>query len=241
MPLLGSFGAAAAKAEGFTNFVGTTTSLTVRFSTSTFDVTLTTSVTYPSGIVAGDLILLYLICADINSATPPTITPPAGFTSIGTGTSFSIDNLNADTSSAYYRLATGTETGAITWSKSAGDYPRSIITVFRPSKTISIITPTAFTSQGVPNGTGGVTNPSNQTIPMAAGPLIMFAKYDNDGGGSISISGFTPTEDGNVTASTDSILKYKIYNYTSAATTVSHSSGGSGTDNILSSFYLKLA
>lgn len=73
--------------------------------------TTTAVIPYPSGITAGELLTAHI---SFTGATPPSNTPPSGWT-----LALNIDGGSAVQTSVWYKIATGSESGSETWTSTA--------------------------------------------------------------------------------------------------------------------------
>ena len=190
-----------------------------------------------STIQAGDLIVVALNSANINTSTPPSLTLPAGYTSIVSKGAYNSPSADAQTETWAYKIATAADAGAsVTYSSDTGAVYRSAVSmVFRPNAPATTITSGSINSFGT---TGSQTTPPTQTVTASSGatPLIVFASYLIGGGGTVPTRTFSPTADQEI----PSYYKYKIYNSSPLDTTVSDTISG-GTCNSLQSFYLSIS
>jgi hypothetical protein len=185
------------------------------------------TINFPASIIAGDLIVL-LDSADASSGGAPATVTPSGFTLINS----SVELLQETRQVVSYKLALGTESGALTgMDGNAAD--RKAMYVFRgdiPATTLTVSTPNAQATAG---------NPTPQNVAASAGiaPLVVFGCY----GALTEIVGesFSPAEDGEITPTNQVILKYKIYNSAPQDTTVDMLDEGNV--SILQSFYIEMA
>lgn len=159
-------------------------------------------------VIAGDLILVLNVAED--SGVPPTNTTPSGFTQIFTATGNPL-NFYRITLSA--KIATGSEGGAAITGFTGNQMARIVVLTFRGDIPISLATPSTPVSPGWVTG-----NPTSQTVLSAAGvaPLVVLGVY---GGGNLQVInprtftvGGVGSKDGEVNASTELYLAWKIYN-----------------------------
>lgn len=185
----------------------------------------TTSLTLPSGISAGDIIVVYNQAETSGGPAPVT---PSGYTSIidaGSGT-----NYRAIFS---YKISTGSDSGATVTGMT--QTPTIIALVFSTGKTDPIIT--------VNSPVGSVSNsaPASRTVPSATGsvPLIVLGANRTETPGTIQMT-WSPAEDASVPSpKAGRNVFYKIYSSSPADISISQSDGGFG--NILVSFYLSVS
>ena len=192
------------------------------------------SVTYPTGIAAGDLIVVCFAAGDADSATPPTITTPSGYTLLFTQGGYNSSTVDADNLGFYYKIAAGTESGTFTMTASGSAqsiYRTMSLAVFRKSTTaVSAVTRAGTSQEG---STGTSITPATQTVTNSAGPapLIVFAGFAGS-----SAQSFSPSGTSLVTGGKGMI--YRVDNTLTSNTTVSMTA--SGTEQIMASFYLQV-
>lgn len=188
-----------------------------------------TTITAPSGIQAGDLLVL-LDRAD-NLSLPSTVVP-TGFTSIA-----NVNNGSGMRQIVSYKLATGSEGGASITGMAGGLDVNKALAVFRGNVPIASI---SVASLNAPAPTDA--NPTAQNVTAAGGtvPLIVFGCYSATNT-IVSPRTFTPAKDGelNPSPSQTLYLAWKIYN--SAPANVSVDMDDEGSANTLASFYLQAA
>jgi hypothetical protein len=181
----------------------------------------------PSGIQAGDLIVLADAATSIGST--PALVTPSGFTNL-TNASDANDRM-----ACWYKLADGTEGGASYTGMSGGSQTRKVMAVFRGDIPAISITPADADSGAFTSG-----DPASQIITSASGapPLVVCSAYYGTTG-SISPRSFTPAKDGEVnpSGSTALYLAWKIYNAAPADVTVDMGDHGV---NCLQSFYMRM-
>jgi len=189
------------------------------------------SVTYPTGITAGDLIFVCFIAGDASSVTPPPITTPSGYTLLFTQGGYNTANIDATNMGFYYKIAAGTESGSFTMTATGGTFRSTYLVVFRKSVgVISSIVRAGTTQQG---SAGTAITPSTQTVTNSSGiaPLIVVAGFQGS-----SAQVFTPSGT-NLTVTGSGII-YRIDNTLNSNTTVSMTA--TGTTQIMASFYLQV-
>jgi len=195
---------------------------TIAFRASATSTNTAGTIVAPSGIVAGDLLVLYDSAA--NNTTIPTAVIPSGFGSPAIINQTFSTNRRVIVS---MKIANGTEAGATITGMSVNNTVNKILIVFSTNgATSSIAYDVDFQS------TDG--DPTAQTVTSASGspPLVVLAFYRNTTGVS-----FSPTEDGSVVNGGQQ-GKYKIYNSSPADVTVDL--GDAGTANMLMSFYIEV-
>lgn len=152
----------------------------------------TTTVTYPTGMQAGDLIILFLArysYTGSSATTGASVSPPSGYTTVQTENGSATDN-GAPAAAAMqckmtYKIATGSEGATDTHSQSGdgGAYYHRGVVIRLPSAVASV----AWTK----DPTGDISTLNNYSIGSSAAtaPSVVVASYGK--GGSGSISGFT--------------------------------------------------
>lgn len=172
------------------------------------------TINFPAGIQAGDLIVMFdAAFGTVFSGTAPTSVTPTGFTVArentggGAGSPFRVGRFIIS-----YKLATGSETGALTGMD--GDEDFKAMYVFRGNAPATAIT------LGGAGGNISDGNPTAVTIGANAGtpPLVVIGGYASSG--AIDPRTFSTTKDGEINPSTRCYLAYKIYNTGPASTDV---------------------
>jgi hypothetical protein len=181
--------------------------MAISFRTST--TSAGTTITGPSTIAAGDILVLGDFSINGDGAVP------SGFSSLSnvSGVSFG-DTARAIVSA---KRATGSEASAtITGSTSPGGTPSKILLVFNAGA--DSINSSSF------NGEAIVGNPSSQAANASGGsaPLIVVGAYGCYGGDLVNPRSFSPAKDSEVNhlGAWDAWLAYKIYNSSPANTTI---------------------
>jgi hypothetical protein len=181
------------------------------------------TITVPSGIRAGDLLVLHDWC--LQNGSPPASVVPAGFTSV-------VDNGSVNTNIRHiisYKISDGTEGGTTLTGMNATNEAKSLL-VFRGTLPIQSATPSVWTSVNV------LSNPAPQDI-FAAGvatPVVLIGCYTSSG--VIGLKTFTPTEDAEISAATTHYTKYKIYN--SAPQDVNIDMGDTGSNALAGGYFI---
>lgn len=186
------------------------------------------TINFPGGILAGDMIVL--LDAAIQSGGSPAAVTPSGFTVISNQLASASNALRTIVS---YKLAVGTETGALTGMNGSAQNSK-LMYVFRGD-----IAATSLTLAGLTQQTTDA-NPTAQVVTASGGvaPLVVFGCYSC--GDPISPRTMTPAKDGELaSASSDAYLAFKIYNSSPADVTVDMDDEVSR--NTLSSFYIQMA
>ena len=167
------------------------------------------TITIPAAAQAGDLAVLFDWSIQ---ASGPTSVIPAGWTQIGTdlsGAEGAVKHL-----ASRKTLAAGEPGTSVTGM--SGSLLTKQLLVFRPSAaSAGTWGATASNNQVMASNTP----PANQTVSVGAEPYIVLASW----GANIDIvtAGFSPTEDRQIGASGDRLVKFKIFNQSPAAVTVS--------------------
>jgi hypothetical protein len=131
------------------------------------------SMTVPSGVVAGDLLI-----ADVDAAGTTAITPPSGWTSIFTGAGF------ATYSTVIYRVATAADAAGASYTWTLGSTRKAVA---RMSSYVGVDT----TTIGTPATTGastGTTITFNTVTTPAANSLVVLGGVTFNGSGAESLT-----------------------------------------------------
>jgi hypothetical protein len=188
--------------------------------------------TLPTGIIAGDLIIV-LDCADSDAS----ISAPTGFTTIVSAAVGGMDMVLS------YKLAVGTESGASVNGLDGSFGEGKIVEVFRGNVPIKTVTPADTANEGTDN------NPSAQTVNASGGtpPLIVFGGYESFDGSvnprTFTVAGSPAKDDeqqlsgfGTGSGAIDLWLAWKIYNTNPADVVVDMDDEGN--DMMLLSCYI---
>jgi hypothetical protein len=193
---------------------------------------LAATINFPASIAAGDLIVL-LDSARSSFATPADATP-SGFTRIGTSVTVAAASPTfvGTRSNLWYKLAAGTETGALTGMTGTSTIMKSMV-VFRGN--IAAITLTL----GGAGQAGSDANPTALTCAANGGtpPLVVIGGYHSTG--AVSPRTFSTTADGEVNPNTSQYLAWKIYNSAPASTSIDIDDEGNC--NIIHAGYVQMA
>lgn len=193
----------------------------------------TESITAPSGIQAGDLIVLF-DAASTGYGSAPTAVTPSGFTNI-INTSGAVSGFAGWRMMLSYKLAVGTE-GSSSITGMIGDgLTGKCLLVFRGNKPATLIT------TADPEGEATDGNPTAKTVGAASGvvPLIVIGGYVSVSG-TVSPRTFSPAKDGEInTDSNDVWLAWKIYNTSPADVSIDMDDEGNG--NGLQTCYIQMA
>lgn len=131
--------------------------------------TTTPSISLPSGIVAGDIILIF---ASINTTT--TITTPSGFTQLAT-------NINSDRLYIWAKVATGSEGTSISTTATAAVIQGYIS--YRVSNTFGSVSSTGIAVSTVVTASGVTTiDPPSLTPSWGSANNLWIAVCNQDGG-----------------------------------------------------------
>lgn len=181
---------------------------------------------YPTGIMAGDL-LVFAEYAE-NASGNPTSAVPSGFTELWTQ---AISTVGTYTCS--FGIADGTEEGATIDAMVGNSVNRHMLMVFRGNVPLTSATPSVVNKELTS------TNPTAQTVLASGGtvPLIVFAWYRASA--AIDPRTFTPAADFEINSATANWMKCKIYN--SAPANVSVDMNDEGTNNLVASCFLEVA
>ena len=184
----------------------------------------TTTLTAPSDIVAGDLLIWY--DNSLNFSTFPTAVVPTGFTQISTTTNAT----NRRIISAYKIAVGGDASATITGMSFLNAGVKGLI-VFSTNGATSA----AVFDADIQNTDG---DPTAQTVTSSSGtpPLVVIGLIRNQ----TANYSMTPTEDGVATFSAGQQFGlYKIYNSSPANVTVDTNDGGN--NNLINSFYMQVS
>lgn len=165
------------------------------------------TITFPSGIQAGDILVLLDYA---RAGSNPTLVTPSGFTIPSGGN----QGLNKTRLVFSYKLAVGGESGALT-GMSGNLAMAKMMYVFRGNVPVNTLTLGAFNNEAT-NG-----NPTPQVV-AASGvqtPLVVLGCYASEAT-VVDPRSFTPAKDGEISAINESYLAYKIYNASPANVTV---------------------
>jgi len=193
----------------------------------------TTTITLPSDIQAGDLLVLCSRSGNPNTTIPPNVTP-SGWTEVGTATdtnpSFS-GRVKIDVKIALFTDASLVITGI-----TGGDGNDKRCLVFKGDGRMTSVTPQDYA------GVIANTAPSNQIANASGGttPLVVIGTYGRRNG-TIATREFTPAEDQEFLDEVNDshYTKFKIYNSSPADTTIDHDETGVGLE--LQSCYLEVS
>ena len=189
------------------------------------------TITAPSGIQAGDLLVLLNSHAATGTTTA---VAPSGWT-------LAVSQAATNVSMAIsYKIAAGTESGTTVSGMNGGTAVKNLVMlVFRGSKAVSTVTVGSTHTQEVD------TDPTAQVCAASGGvaPLIVLGAYSNAASGTdINPRTFTvggvAAKDGEINSNTDNYLAYKIFNSAPADCTIDMQDHG--TQNFLQSCYLQL-
>jgi hypothetical protein len=227
MPMLATFGAGSARAFGFGAVSSYDTFELITSNTSTFTEGQTTH-TFPSGIEAGDL----LVMMQSNAMETNSGYGPSNSLSYGTGftqangpqfqsyyqpySDYSVGNLTVS-----YKVAAGTESGASIGgfetpiNAFGSPYGTRLVFVFRPSFTHSSSVTVGFT--GVMSGTGGGPTVPSHTLSVSRTPsaslpscgVVFFSSPDSSK--TASLSGGLSTFDSSSSTSSGSYIQNSLF------------------------------
>lgn len=155
------------------------------------------TINFPGGIQAGDLIVL---CDMAESGAAPTAVTPSGFSVIANNTT-GIRRMMLT-----YKKADGTESGALTGMNGSSNNAK-VMVIFRGTGAAATIT--SHDHDGFADGG----DPPAQTITSGSGlaPLVAIAGYGNSS--AVTARPFSPAKDGEVGSSGDRCyVAWKIYN-----------------------------
>ena len=182
----------------------------------------TTTITAPSGILAGDIIIFSNYVANYTSGTVP-----SGFTNLVLTEITAVDHRTS------YKIADGTESGTTITGMTGSDFA-CVLAVFRLSQTPTV-------STGTWNSEGTDADPASQTVvsPTTKPVIVFYAAGSRD---SIpSFSSQTPTLDGTISAGPTGnslLVGYAIYTF--GAPSYTADVADTGNRNTFHSGYLAL-
>lgn len=195
----------------------------------------TASLDYPDGVQAGDLVILlnWARAANTGSGNTPPDNIATGFTQIDHRLAPGGPTSIGARSRLLYRLANGSESGAIANLITSGGLNFNRLVVFRRSP---IITSVSLKNAG---GTSSKGNPGAQTITSSGGspPLLAVASYASTG--TVTTRSFSPAEDGEF-GSGSAYIKWKIYPVDASPADHSVDMDDNGNFNTLHKCYLEL-
>jgi hypothetical protein len=186
-----------------------------------------TSVTIPT-VLAGDLIVVWN--RSRSNVTIPTLVTPTGFTNF-----VNFAAAAAVRCAAHYKISDGTESGGSASGMNGGLDNDICLYTFRGTRVITAVSVQDIATE-IQDG-----DPAAQTANASAGqaPLIVFGCYSSTGAvdpRTFTVGG-SAAKDGEISASTDAYLAYKIYN--SAPADVVIDMDDEGDRNGLASFYIQ--
>lgn len=151
------------------------------------------TITAPTGIQNGDVLLAFLVAGDSNDQTAPTVTPPSGFNPItGSGGTISAADPYASALNIFVKVASG-ESGDYTFTHGAAD-TEGFMYRLSGVDTSTPISPNATTNTFAGGaGSLGKTVTSLGITPTVDGSLIIHAVLTWDGCASTAPTGSTPT------------------------------------------------
>ena len=194
--------------------------------------TITTSLTPPTGILAGD-IAVFIQGAANTTASIPTETPPAGWTQIlisDNSTSPGIRQV------AYYKICAGTESSGANFTCMSGtSSTQSAMYIYRPNVTPRGVQINLLTTQST------TVAPTNQSLALTTqvGPYIAIALAQaTNGSGTLTTATSTPTR----TTGPSGNFYYRTWEQTSSGSSFVNQTIGmaDGGNNVLSSFVLQI-
>lgn len=189
-------------------------------------------ITGPSGIQAGDLLVLYDVLGSIST---PTAVVPSDFTIVANA----VDFADQGRLLVSYKIADGSEGDASLLGMSGPGSITKLLYVFRGN---GLITAVSGRSVDIETTAG---NPTAQVVTAGSGvpPLIVFGAYSTYNA-IVNPRTFSTTKDGEINVTDpggfDSWLAYKIYNAVDSAGNTSVDMDDEGVVNFLTSFYLQV-
>ena len=157
-----------------------------------------TNITFPAGIEANDLIVVYQYNWDLGST--PTAVTPSGFTNVVS------DSSGLARMILSWKKATGSESGSLAGMSGSDDRAIKLMYVFRGGS--------SYTANDIDSELTD-SDPASQTILSGSGstPLVAIATYGSLSSGTSFT--FSPSEDGSISdtdVNADVHMAYKIYN-----------------------------
>lgn len=208
-------------------------------------VSSTATVSLPSGSAVGDAFISMFYVANINTVTPPTLTLPAGFTSLISQSNFSTSQADADNYSFAYKILTAGDisAGSFSYSGSAGTgyWVARGITIRKrggPITGITLKSSSTVGSQGSP-----LTSPLSQTLSIAgaSAPCVLFCCGSRGTATSSTLSVSPSNGVAFLSSATDShTAAYKILNTLSGNQTCSFTWSGTGNIQYFTSTLLQI-
>lgn len=189
------------------------------------------TINFPSGIQAGDLIVLLDRAGSFNTSV--TDVTPSGFTRVGNSLTLTdIGTFVQYRQNAWYKKATGSESGALT-GLNGTTFNFKAMYVFRGDVAANTLTVGGAGEEITSN------NPAAQNCAASGGvaPLVVIGCYGSTG--TINPRTFSTTKDGEITPAVNLYLAYKIYN--SAPANSSIDMDDEGAVNGLQSFYISMS
>jgi hypothetical protein len=201
--------------------------------TQVLSATATTStINFPGGIQAGDLIVFFDACFASGFAGTPASVTPTGFTlAQGNSGGGAASPFTAGRFNTWYKLATGSESGALTGMNDTTMY--KAMYVFRGNAPATAIT------LGGAGGQLSDADPADVSVTASGGvaPLVVIGSYASTG--TVSPRTFSTTKDGEINANVRAYLAYKIYNSSPANSTIGIDDEGA--TNCVQGCYLAMA
>ncbi len=184
------------------------------------------TITGYSGILPGDLLVLYDYVSSIS--VPPEVAP--------SGFAIAASLLNVKFRwTLSYKIADGSEASASLtgMTTGSGSFANKILLCFRPD------IPATSAVSADPDATITDANPSAQTVTASGGtaPLIVFGCYASTG--AVNPRTMSPAKDGEMSSGTSFYVAWKIYN--SSPADVSVDMDDEGNNNMLMSCYIEVA
>lgn len=192
------------------------------------------TISVPSGVQAGDLIVLFDAAGSSNTSIPTQVIP-SGFTSI-------VDNTLVASGAAgqrntlSYKIASGTEGSTSLTGMNGSNNNRKALLVFRGN------VPAAIATVGDAAGQATDGNPSEQIVNASGGvaPLVVIGTWSLfPVGGTVDPRSFSPAKDGEINPTAQMYMAWKIYNTAPADVSVDMTDEGAG--NTLQSCYIEMA
>lgn len=194
-------------------------------------------VVLPSGIEAGDLIVL-VSSGQSNTEDMPDMTNPSGFTVLASLEGEAGD-VQANRSRIYAKVAAGNEDGTtITPNTDSTDRRAAHCLVFRPSQPIVNLSGVGATTTISRNDPGSI---SIAATPAHNLVIALYGSYDEDPTPTITTRSMSPTEDGEILQDSTLVfasrmataVKWRVFNPPGSAVLETFDIGDEGTSNFM--------
>lgn len=208
-------------------------------------VSTTATVSLPAGSAVGDAFISMFYVANINTVTPPTLTLPAGFTSIISQANYSTAQADADRYAFAYKILTAGDisAGSFSYSGSAGTgyWAARGITIRKSGGAVTGITLKSSSSVGSQGSV--LTSPLSQSLSItgASAPCVVFCCASRGTATSSTLSVSPSNGVAFISSATDShTVAYKILNTLDGNQTCSFTWTGTGNIQYFTSTLLQI-